>query len=169
MKIWRSLKQKFGLPTLIRLKRSYTDIEEFPLYNWDKCQQGDFRFVNRPRFIYDHMTKKDRKKWNMLFNQYLTMFGLDEMLEKFLEIQEYLAELRFQYIETNNRMLLNQIKIEEANLLMHDPSRINGMTIDECLVHLSKWKGGELLDKKKITIVQFKTLMNTYAGSNKKE
>jgi hypothetical protein len=59
-------------------------------------------------------------------------------------------------------MLLNQIAIEEINLNQKDPSKHLGMTIDQCIVHLSKWVGYHIR-KTDITIVEFKSLMTEYS------
>jgi len=63
-------------------------------------------------------------------------------------------------------MILNQIAIEETNLAQLDPSRHDGMTTDQCLVHLSKWLGFKLR-KSEITIVEFKNYMIEYVRGNK--
>jgi len=141
------------------------EIDDFPLFNWEKCEGGELRYVNKD----SKSRKSDFIAWNLLFNQYLERFGLGELMSEYLDVKAFLTELRLLYIETGNRMLLNQIKIEEARLKKLDPSAHEGMTIDQSLVYLSRWMGGGMLNKRKITIVEFKNLMNEYARSNKKE
>ena len=109
----------------------------------------------------------DLDKFIALQNEYLERFGMSSNMKKFLEIKVYLTELRAQYILTKNKMLLNQIEIEEINLNNADPSSEEGMTTGQMLVHLRKWTG-IWIDKKKITIVEFRELTDEYVRSNTK-
>ena len=64
--------------------------------------------------------------------------------------------------------MLNQIKVAEAQMISADPSKLQGMTTQQCLVHLSKWMG-TIVRAKEITIVEFKEMFEEYARSSKKE
>lgn len=162
MKIWKNLKQKFSKNTKRNYNESYLEIDEFPLDRWEKCQKNEFRYVN-----FDKVAREnDAQKWIDLYNQYLEIFGLGEDMENYLNAKIHLARLRLQYLETGDGMILNYIAIEEGNVSNLDPSKFVGMTIDQCLVHLSKWMG-QMIQKKAITIVEFKNLMNEYVRSGK--
>lgn len=138
-------------------------IDEIPLDNWDKCQNGDIKHVTRD----GKSTERDGEVWVMLYNQYLERFGISEQLEMYLDVKMHLTRLRCLWIQTGDDMILNQIAIEEINLSNLDPTKTEGMSTDQCLVHLSKWLGYHV-KKKEITIVEFKNLMNEYERSNKK-
>ena len=84
----------------------------------------------------------------------------------FLKIKILLTKLRLMYIETGDRMLLNQIEIETANLKKADPTNIKGMTIDESLAWL-RTQMPSWIDKKIITIVEFRDLLDEYGRRNK--
>jgi len=162
MKILRYLKQRFGRRTSTPQERYFSDVNDFSLDRWEKCQKGNIRFVN-----YDNeSTKKDGERWVSLFNQYLEIFGIDPGLSEFLDVKIFISKLRYQYIISGDKSLLNQIEIEKVNLQNLDPSKHEGMTTDQCIVHLSKWLGYHVR-KKDITIVEFKNLMNEYVRGNK--
>ena len=144
--------------------QSYSTIDDFPLYNWEKCQSGDMRYVNRDA----KSTKYDEIIWLKLYNEYLERFGIGEGLEYFLKLKIHLVKLRLQFIQTNDLFLLNQIKVAEAQMISADPSKLQGMTTQQCLVHLSKWMG-TIVRAKEITIVEFKEMFEEYARSSKKE
>lgn len=110
--------------------------------------------------------KGDASKWVELYNQYLARFGFGEDLERYIETKVHLTQLRLAFVETGDAMLLNQIAIEEINLKEQDPSNHEGMTIDQCLYHLRK-QMGQWIDKKRITIVDFKISLTEYVRSNK--
>lgn len=150
--------------TSLSSERYYLEIDEFSLDRWEKCQKGDLRFVNKN----SKSTELDSVVWVRLYNQYLERFGLGEEMEDYLNIQIQLVKLRSAWIQTKDDMLLNQIRIEEINLDQKDPTKHEGMTIDQCIVHLSKWVGYHIR-KADITIVEFKNLMIEYGRANKKE
>ena len=144
------------------LDASFSDLDEFLLYNFDKCQGGEFRYVN----VDEKPTGKDEKNWLRLYNQYLERFGLGEDFDKYMTCKQQLIKLRCEFLLTGDKMLLNYINIEEVNLEKLDPSKTQGMTIDQCLVHVSKWLG-QIVSKKKITVVEFKNLVEEYVRSGK--
>lgn len=164
MKTLQNFATLFVTRTLKKSNQSYSTIDDFPLYNWEKCQSGDMRYVNRDA----KSTKYDEIIWLKLYNEYLERFGIGEGLEYFLKLKIHLVKLRLQFIQTNDLFLLNQIKVAEAQMISADPSKLQGMTTQQCLVHLSKWMGA-IVKAKEITIVEFKEMFEEYARSSKKE
>lgn len=164
MKTLQNFATLFVIRTLKKSNQSYSTIDDFPLYNWEKCQNGDMRYVNRDA----KSTKFDEIIWLKLYNEYLERFGIGEGLEYFLKLKIHLVKLRLQFIQTNDLFLLNQIKVAEAQMISADPSKLQGMTTQQCLVHLSKWMGA-IVKAKDITIVEFKEMFEEYARSSKKE
>ena len=164
MKILQNFATLFVTRTSKKSNQSYSTIDDFPLYNWEKCQSGDMRYVNRDA----KSTKYDEIIWLKLYNEYLERFGIGEGLEYFLKLKIHLVKLRLQFIQTNDLFLLNQIKVAEAQMISADPSKLQGMTTQQCLVHLSKWMG-TIVRAKEITIVEFKEMFEEYARSSKKE
>lgn len=136
-----------------------------PLYNWDECAKGFTRYVNRDQ----EPRESDEEVYERLQNEYLERFGMAEHTEEFLKIKLFLIKLRLAYIETGDLSLLDQIAIEEINLRNADPSKLEGLTTDQALVHLSKWLGGGLLNAREITVTQFKTLTLEYERAHKKK
>lgn len=156
--------KSFAIRTSKKSNQSYSTIDDFPLYNWEKCQSGEMRYVNRDA----KSTQYDQIIWLKLYNEYLERFGIGEGLEYFLKLKIHLVKLRLQFIQTNDLFLLNQIKVAEAQMISADPSKLQGMTTQQCLVHLSKWMGA-IVKAKEITIVEFKEMFEEYARSSKKE
>ena len=134
------------------------------MYNWDECQKGNLRWVNKNGVS----TKKDFERFEILQDQYIERYDLQDEMIKFLKIKITLTKLRLMYIETGVRMLLKQIEIETANLLKSDPSNIEGMTVDESLAWL-RTQVPSWIDKKIITIVEFRDLLNEYGRRNSKK
>jgi hypothetical protein len=163
MKIFNFLKRKSKKNISKQSEKYYSEIDDFILWNWDKCQQGDIRWVNRDGVE----TDKDFEHFELLQDQYIARYDLQESVKQYLQTLMDLTELRLLYIETGDRSLLNQIEIETENKNKLDPSKIKGMTIDESLAWL-RTQMPRWINKKKITIVDFRDLMNEYGRRNKK-
>ena len=164
MKILSNFKRLLKNRTSNNLEKYYSTIDDFPLYNWEKCQIGEFRYVCKDA----KSTKFDQVIWLKLYNEYLERFGIGEGLEQFLKLKLHVIKLRLQFIQTNDLFLLNQIKVAEAQMSSADPSKLHGMTTQQCLVHLSKWMGA-MVKAKDITIVEFKEMFEEYVRSNKEK
>ena len=132
------------------------------LFNWDECQKGNLRFVNRDARSRWH----DPERFEALFDQYLQRFGFSDQTQLLLETKQLLAKLRLAYVQTSDRMLLNQIAIEEKNLQLYDPSKHKGMTTDEALAFILLQTGARL-DKKVISVVEFRTTLDQFKKINK--
>lgn len=126
-----------------------------------KCQEGKLEYINK---TFETLPENE-SKWIELYNQYLEKFGLGSEFEKYIDIKKELIELKLEFVKTGDVSLLNQIEIESSRLKLHDPNNANGMDINQCLIHLRKWVGS-WIETKKITIVEFKYLLQEYVTSN---
>jgi len=134
------------------------------LWNWDECLKGEIRWINKDGVS----TDKDFERFEDINDQYIQRYDLRDETITYLKIKMALIQLRLMYIETGDRMLLNQIEIETENLKTADPSNIEGMTIDQCLAWL-RTQMPSWINKKLITVVEFRDLMDEYGRRNKKE
>ena len=82
-----------------------------------------------------------------------------------LEAMRKKALLELDYVETWEQFKLTEIQIEVEKLKNMVNNNGEGMTIEQSLVHLSKWVG-YYLDKKKITVVDYFNLMAEYGKAS---
>ena len=135
-----------------------------PLEAWEECEKGNIRFVNK-----DKKTRKsDVDNWTRLYDEYLKRYGLGANFDEIIRIKKKLIYLRCNYILNGNKKILNQITIEEKKLLTLEGASVDGLTIGETLVHLGKWLGYRI-DKRKITIVEYKVYLEEYERAHKKK
>lgn len=78
------------------------------------------------------------------------------------------AELQVNYILTKDKFSLTLLEIEEQNLNIMLSNNGNGMTIDQTLVHLSKFVG-YFIRAKDITTGEYFTLLEEYKRINSME
>lgn len=152
-------------------ERYYSELDEIPLYNWKKCIEGKFYFIrkkapSKKRLKND--VESDIIAFYQLYNKYIEVYGLGDKMEEFLDLKKRVIELRILFIQTGNKALLTQIEIDVATMQKIDPSKHEGMSIGEILVHISKWMGTWINDKD-LTVAGFQDLIKQYEQSNKKK
>jgi hypothetical protein len=142
----------------------YASIEEMPLYNWEKCQNGDLTYC---RVNNDETSDAlDHKAWEILNYEYMEVFGISRHHRKYLELQKRKTLLELELIETGNRFLKNKIRqtTDEINNVFKE-DKGNVMTYDASLVYLSKFMGFKL-NKKTISTLEYFTMIKEYGKKN---
>lgn len=147
------------------IKKHYSEVFDIPLFNWEKCLEGQFHFMRLERS--KTQDTSDIKAFYKLYDKYLDRYDLSSEHKRYVEAQKHLIELRLQYVETGNEFLLNYIAIAEIDVANLEPTKEGGMTIGQTITLLSKWMG-QWIDKKKITLEEYKDLIQEYERSNKK-
>jgi hypothetical protein len=142
----------------------YNSIEEMPLYNWEKCQNGDLSFC---RVNNDETSDAlDHKAWEILNYEYMEVFGISRHHRKYLELQKRKTLLELELIETGNRFLNNrirQVSDEINNVFKKDDGK--AMSYDSSLIYLSKFMGFNV-NKKEITVMRYFTMIQEYGKKN---
>lgn len=87
-------------------------------------------------------------------------------MEQYLKIKQNLVKIRTQFVLSGDKMLLNQIAIEEQNLSDLDPAKVKGLSIDETIaaIHL---RTGARLDKRTITVPEYKAALLQFENMTK--
>ena len=75
------------------------------------------------------------------------------------------ALLELGFVETWDQFKLTEIKIEVERLKNMMKNNGDGMTIEQSLIHLSKWLGYHL-NTKKITVLEYFNLMAEYGKAS---
>ena len=78
------------------------------------------------------------------------------------------ALLEVDYILTRERFKLTEIEMQIANLDAMMMNGGNGMTVEQSLIHLSKWMGS-WINAKDISTKEYFNLMNEYGKENKRK
>jgi hypothetical protein len=139
-----------------------------PLFNWVECNNGNFQFVRVEPNTDQEPTDTDAKKWFVIYDQYLQKYGLGKKYERLLKVMQKKALLELEFVTTREKFKLTQIEIEEANLKGMLANAGNGMTIEQSLVHLSRWVGYHI-NTKKITVADYFNILDQYGKENSKK
>ena len=148
-------------------QKFYTGIDELPLFNWIKCTNGDLRFVRIDSKSITATNENDVDAWNKIYDDYIKEFGLSEMYIKMLNVMRKKAMLEIDFVINRDRFKLTEIEIELSKLEMMMANNGKGITIEQSLVHLSKWMG-HWINSKNIITKDYFNLLNEYGKANTK-
>jgi hypothetical protein len=143
----------------------YEGIDELPLFNWIKCTSNDLKYVRKDK---NGTEQADIEAWERIYDSYIAEYGLNEVYKKLLNAMRKKALLEVDYILTRERFKLTEIEMQIANLDAMMANGGTGMTIEQSLIHLSKWLGS-WINAKEISTKEYFNLMSEYGKENKRK
>jgi len=141
----------------------YKGIDDLPLFNWIQCHNGKLEFT---RIGESGSKEQDIEAWQQIYDDYIREFGLSDVQKKLFDAMKKKAMLELDFVITGNRFKLTEIEIAMAKLDSMLMNRGDGISIDQMLVHLSKWMG-HWINSKNITTREYFTLIDQYGKANK--
>lgn len=141
----------------------FHSINELPLYNWIKCINGELKFV---RTAENGTNENDLKVWEKIYDTYLNEYGLGKLYLKLLKAMQKKALYECEFILTSDRFKLTQIEMMEQKLNGMLNNNGSGVTIEQSLIHISKWLG-QWINPKNITAKEYFDLQNEMNRYNK--
>lgn len=145
----------------------YSGIDEMLLFNWLECLKGKYQYVRIGAKESDEMNEDDIKAFEQVYDGYIDEMGLNPTYKELLKIKIKIAKAQTDYVLTQDKKLLNAIRIHEVKAEQLRNQMNGGITVDSVLVHLSKWFGGGMLRAKKITVKEYFTLIKEFETANK--
>ena len=112
--------------------------------------------------------ESDIEAWQKIYDSYILEYGLSDMYKKLLNAMRKKALLEVDFIITRERFKLTEIEMQIANLDAMLMNKGSGITIEQSLIHLSKWLGS-WVNVKTITTREYFNLMEEYGKENKRK
>ena len=141
----------------------YTDIEDFPLYNWRKIQEKSLIQYTR-KDIEKGNVKNDRAHWELIQDSFINEFGLSKDYKRILELQRDIALLECDLVIEDNAFLQNKIRQLTREL---EELRTRGIDsdMDESIHYIESWRKIEI-NEHTTTVRKFYKLLRTYKKEN---
>lgn len=147
----------------MNLEGYYNSIDEMLLYNWIKCTSGEIKYVRKGE---KGNVVNDKLVWEKIYDSYLKEYGLSPAYKKLLNEIKQKTLLEIDYVITKDRFKLTQIELSIVKLENMLSNNGSGMTIQQTLIHFSKWLGS-WVDAKNITVRDYFNLLKEYGKENK--
>jgi hypothetical protein len=141
----------------------YSSIDDLPQWNWVQIHKtGNLAFIKKLDNYRDIETDNSlvlEQLWLQIYDEYLKEFGLSKEYKEILERKKQIARMKNEFITTNNRSLLNFIKIEELELeATFDKTEVRGF--ESVVIGIEKIQGIKL-EPKKITVYEYNNYLRT--------
>lgn len=127
-----------------------------------QCLEGKIEYV---RCGANGTPEQDEQAWVLIHDAYLKRFGLNRHYIELMKVLQKKADIQLDYILKKDKFSLTLLEIEEENLKVMLSNNGTGMTIEQTLVHLSKFVG-YWLRTKEITTGEYFTLLEEFKRSN---
>ena len=144
-------------------KYYYETLDELPLYNWIECQRGEIKFVRKGD---SGTSEQDEMVWMDIYDEYIKEFGLGKLHIKMLEAMKKKALLQLEYVEKRDAFQMTLIEMQITKLDGLLANKGSGITIEQTLVHLSKWIG-HWLNTKTLKAKEYFNLVREFERYNK--
>jgi hypothetical protein len=108
---------------------------------------------------------RDEEAFCKINDEYLNRYGLNKAYKELLQVMKKKAEIQLKYVVTKDTFSLTLLEIEEENLKMMVMNNGQGVSMEQTLVHLSKFVG-YWLRAKDITAGEYFTLLDEYKRIN---
>ncbi len=129
-----------------------------PLYLWVKCTDGDKTVLRKTGIGTE---ENDLEAWDLIYDEYLKLYGLGKMNIKYLTALKKRALAELDYVITGDRFKLTLAEMEERQLETMINNKGQNITVEQSLIHLSKWVG-QWLNIKKMTAREYFDLIGEY-------
>lgn len=144
----------------------YKTLSDIPFYNWQKMYSEKnlgYLIVNKENRIFDNnpsLNIRLENAWNSIYDEYLKDFGLNDRMERVLELERQIGLLLCDLWIEDNKFLRNKIrilqkKLEREKALTEDDGE-SGSTYERQTVMIEKWLQSSI-DTKKISARKYFT------------
>ena len=137
---------KFWISILVLIKPKYKDIDEMPIYNFNKVMEtGNLFYLcksttwKKPKYYV--VTEKLNNIWESLVNQDMSLNGVDDRAKEIIKKKKELAKMILKYIEKDKSLILNEINIIEnqlADLQNGSNKQDENLSFEEVCGYISK-------------------------------
>jgi hypothetical protein len=111
---------------------------------------------------------EDNQVWSEIYDSYLNEFGLTDKHKKMLEAIKKQTKLQLDFVITLDRFKLTQIEMQIQKLKSMVNNANSGMSIEQALVHVSKWLN-QWVNSKNITTREWFNILKEYERAMKIE
>jgi hypothetical protein len=143
------------------LEKYYSELNEMPLYNFEKCLEGDYRYVCKA--LPEKWKIDELQAFSDVYEKFVQKYQRKD-LETKIAMYKAIISLQCMYIETKDEYFITQIDIKKAQLPKVEKTESN---TQNTLTVLSKWMGFRL-NPREITVDEFYSIVENYERTIKK-
>jgi len=148
----------------------YDSIDTLPQWNWIKVHEtGNLAYIKilpNYRKLKEENTEELEEFWAKIYDEFIEEFGFSENYIEVLDHKKRIAILKNDFVITDNRFLLNHIRIAENRLKEIEKTAPIGVSFRESIVMIEKEQGIKI-DAKKISVADYNSYIKTMNKNGK--
>lgn len=142
----------------------YLTIDELPLFNWIKCNEGKLEYVRKE--IDEGNAEDDATAFEAVYDEYLKLQGVSTSYMRIIESMKIKALNELEFVITGNRLKLSRAQIEEAKLGEMLKLMSSNSGVERAIIHLSKWIGSHI-NSRTISAKEYFIMLSEYQNAHK--
>lgn len=142
----------------------YLTIDELPLFNWIKCNEGKLEYVRKQ--IDEGNAEDDAAAFEAVYDEYLKLQGVSTSYMRIIESMKIKALNELEFVITGNRLKLSRAQIEEAKLGEMVKLMSGNAGVEKAIVHLSRWIGSHI-NSRTISTKEYFIMLSEYQTAHK--
>jgi len=157
---YKTIKELIFIWHIKKFRKIYTDINEFPLYNFSKCLKGEF----------EYLYKKKHKKYSKIYFQKKfqdLVFQLKYVDNEYIRMQADAVDYYAKWIRTGNKRWKNEFNTIKKQIEKYDKGKFDLTDFVYYIERTFKHAPGSIDPKKISTAYAFK-LFNEAKEINKR-
>lgn len=141
--------------------KTYTSIEDLPVYNWNKLISGELKYLYiRPRAVKRRDEVRLYDIWEEIYDTYFKKYGLNEAFIEYFNKRKKVAQMQLEVILKGDRKLLTHIDIAKDELKEEPTVKIEFM---QTVVSLEKFFGFSI-DIHRCSVDKYHSYIKQYNG-----
>lgn len=152
MKVKKFLQRLLFKSSESELEQCYQSIDSLPIYNWFKIfETQELKYL----IIKGTPTEKQLNDlWEKLFNEYISVFGLDESFKNYFKHTKKVLDLEVKYALTKKGSYLFKLEYEKAKYKALNPTTEDK---DNFMINITKveQKIGRTIDEHSISVLKY--------------
>ena len=142
---------------------TFKSIDDLPQWNWNQVHKtGNYAFIKKLpsyRNLEEDNSEELINIWHQIYDEFIEEFGFSKEYMELLEAKKRIAEMKIQYIQTDEQHLLTLIDIEEIDF----KNRFNqeeGVRFEAVIMAIEK-RQGMTIDPKTLTVYKYNSYIRT--------
>lgn len=152
------------------LEKYYLSVNEFPLFNWFRCHEEQYKYCRRDVNIGNE--SDDLKAWGIIYDDFIQKIGLGDDFNIYLDNLKIRAEYCLEFLESlkngkRNLFLINKIRMMSIKIEMFESKLVQSENSEiKMLNSVGKFLGFRV-PQKEMTVIEYYTAKEDFIKSLK--
>lgn len=154
------------------LEKYYLSVNEFPLFNWFRCHEEQYKYCRRDASI--GTEKEDAEAWGFIYDDFIKKIGLGEDFNIYLDNLKIRAEYCLEFLESlnngkRNLFLINKIRMITIKIDKFESKLVQGENSEVKMLNAVGKFLGFRVPQKEMTVIEYYSAKEDFIKSLKQQ